>query len=52
MTLLPDRGAADGVEVPIQVRLVQAPSRTLRYGVGYGTDTGARSISAIGTSTS
>ena len=40
--LLPDRAAADQDHIPIEVELKPSPSKRLRPGIGYGTDTGAR----------
>ncbi|MBN2720284.1 MAG: outer membrane protein assembly factor, partial [Proteobacteria bacterium] len=36
------RDEADGLEVPVEVRLTPGPSQQFTAGVGYGTDTGAR----------
>jgi translocation and assembly module TamA len=38
----PEKEKAVGLEVPVVVRLTPAPSRHLRIGAGYGTDTGPR----------
>ncbi len=38
----PEREKAAGLRVPVVVRLTPAPSRHLRIGAGYGTDTGPR----------
>lgn len=40
--LLPDRQALSEQRVPVDVVLEPSPSRRLRPGIGYGTDTGAR----------
>lgn len=40
--LLSDRAAADDQQIPVVVELIPSPSRRLRPGIGYGTDTGAR----------
>ncbi len=40
--LLSDRAAAADQQIPVVVELVPSPSRRLRPGIGYGTDTGAR----------
>jgi len=40
--LLPDRPGAVDERVPVEVVLEPSPSRRLRPGIGYGTDTGAR----------
>jgi translocation and assembly module TamA len=40
--LLPDRQNAVDDRVPVEVVLKPSPSRRLRPGIGYGTDTGAR----------
>jgi len=40
--LLPDRQAVSNARVPVDVVLEPSPSRRLRPGIGYGTDTGAR----------
>jgi len=40
--LLPDRQAVSDQRVPVDVILEPSPSRRLRPGIGYGTDTGAR----------
>lgn len=40
--LLPDRQAVNDGRVPVDVVLEPSPSRRLRPGIGYGTDTGAR----------
>lgn len=43
VSISPERGEArDDDRVPVLVRLKSAPRRTLRQGIGYGTDTGAR----------
>jgi translocation and assembly module TamA len=38
----PEKEKAVGLKVPVAVRLTPAPSRHLRIGAGYGTDTGPR----------
>ena len=40
--ITPEKQQAMATRVPVLVKLTAAPSRTLRPGVGYGTDTGAR----------
>ncbi|HJV65937.1 MAG TPA: autotransporter assembly complex family protein [Geomonas sp.] len=40
--ITPDKAAAKDHQVPVLVKLTPAPRRTLRPGVGYGTDTGPR----------
>lgn len=42
ITITPLLTEASGALVPVEVRLQSRPSRRLRPGVGYGTDTGAR----------
>lgn len=42
ITITPKPAEANGALVPVEVRLQSLPSRRLRPGVGYGTDTGAR----------
>jgi len=42
VVVTPQKEQAKGRKVPVLVQLVSAPRRTLRPGVGYGTDTGAR----------
>ncbi|WP_246545704.1 autotransporter assembly complex protein TamA [Pelotalea chapellei] len=42
VVVLPEKAEATDFRVPVLVQLKQAPRRTLRPGVGYGTDTGAR----------
>lgn len=42
IVITPLLAEAEGAVVPIEVRLQSKPSRRLRPGVGYGTDTGAR----------
>ncbi len=42
VTLLPAKDEAVDFEIPVRIRLKPAPGRTLRPGVGYGTDTGFR----------
>ena len=42
VVVTPQRELAAGRQVPVLVRLVTSPRRTLRPGVGYGTDTGGR----------
>ena len=42
VTLIPLKDEAVDYEVPVRVRLTPAPGRTIRPGVGYGTDTGFR----------
>lgn len=40
--ILPDRAASPATQVPVLVQLQPALPRSLRQGIGYGTDTGAR----------
>ena len=40
--VVPDKQGARGNRVPVNVLLTPSPTRRLRPGVGYGTDTGAR----------
>jgi translocation and assembly module TamA len=40
--IAPEKEQEENLHVPVLVRLKPAPSRKLRTGVGYGTDTGAR----------
>lgn len=40
--ITPEKGDADGFRVPIAIKLKAAPRFSLRPGIGYGTDTGAR----------
>jgi len=40
--LLPDRSAEVGQQIPVTVELTPGPTKRLRPGIGYGTDTGAR----------
>lgn len=42
ITITPQLAEASGALVPVDVRLQSLPTRRLRPGVGYGTDTGAR----------
>jgi translocation and assembly module TamA len=42
VVVTPQRERATGRQVPVLVQLAAAPRRSLRPGVGYGTDTGAR----------
>lgn len=42
VVVTPEREEAEGARVPVLVRLTEAPRRTLRPGIGYGTDTGPR----------
>jgi translocation and assembly module TamA len=42
VSIIPDKDAAAAYRVPVLIRLVPAPRRTIRPGVGYGTDTGFR----------
>lgn len=40
--ITPEVEKAVDLKVPVQIQLIPAPRRTLRPGIGYGTDTGAR----------
>ncbi|HSH14354.1 MAG TPA: BamA/TamA family outer membrane protein, partial [Desulfurivibrionaceae bacterium] len=42
VVITPERQAAEAYRVPISIQLKAAPSISLRPGIGYGTDTGAR----------
>jgi len=42
VSVLPDKDAAIGSRVPVVVNVVPSPRRTIRPGIGYGTDTGFR----------
>ena len=42
VVVMPEKSEAKDFRVPVLVQLKQAPRRTLRPGIGYGTDTGAR----------
>jgi len=42
VAVIPDKGAATEFRVPVVIRVVPAPRRTIRPGIGYGTDTGFR----------
>jgi translocation and assembly module TamA len=42
VSVVPDKEAATELKVPIVITVIPAPRITLRPGVGYGTDTGAR----------
>lgn len=42
ITITPQLAEASGALVPVEVRLQTLPTRRLRPGIGYGTDTGAR----------
>jgi translocation and assembly module TamA len=42
VSVLPDREGATAYRVPVVIRVVPSPRRTIRPGVGYGTDTGFR----------
>lgn len=38
----PLKEESEDLKIPVNIRLASAPSRRLRAGIGYGTDTGAR----------
>jgi translocation and assembly module TamA len=40
--ITPEKQAAESFKVPVTIQLKAGPSRSLRPGIGYGTDTGAR----------
>ena len=40
--LIPDRAMVVAEQIPVEVALTPAPTKRLRPGIGYGTDTGAR----------
>ncbi len=42
VNVTPEKAEAAGFHVPVLVRLQPAPSKSLRQGIGYGTDTGGR----------
>ncbi len=42
INIIPDKEAASELRVPVTIQVVPAPRRTIRPGIGYGTDTGAR----------
>ena len=42
VSVVPDKGAATSQQVPVVITVVPAPRRTIRPGIGYGTDTGPR----------
>ena len=42
VTVVPDKEAAADLRVPVGITVLPAPRSTIRPGVGYGTDTGAR----------
>jgi len=42
VVISPEKESAADLRVPVLVRLKPGPSKTLRLGLGYGTDTGAR----------
>ncbi|MFZ4857526.1 MAG: autotransporter assembly complex protein TamA [Desulfuromonadaceae bacterium] len=42
VSVVPDKEAATELRVPVVITVVPAPRRTIRPGIGYGTDTGAR----------
>ncbi|GCF86362.1 autotransporter assembly complex family protein [Geobacter sp. SVR] len=42
VVIVPDKQQAEELKVPVRVQLKPAPRRSLRPGIGYGTDTGAR----------
>lgn len=42
INITPEKSAAQDFRIPVIVKLSQNPSRILRQGIGYGTDTGAR----------
>jgi translocation and assembly module TamA len=42
VVITPEKQQASALQVPVLVKLTSAPRRSLRPGVGYGTDTGAR----------
>ena len=42
VTITPDKDAASDFQVPVVISVTPAPRRTIRPGVGYGTDTGFR----------
>ncbi len=42
ITVTPEKAEAQESQVPVLVQLKPAPSKTLRQGIGYGTDTGGR----------
>lgn len=42
VNIIPDKDAATDLRIPVVIQVVPAPRRTIRPGIGYGTDTGAR----------
>ncbi|HIJ86146.1 MAG TPA: outer membrane protein assembly factor [Desulfuromonadales bacterium] len=42
VSVVPDKAAATALQVPVIITVVPAPRLTIRPGIGYGTDTGAR----------
>ena len=42
ITVTPEKAEAHASQVPVLVQVKPAPSKTLRQGIGYGTDTGGR----------
>lgn len=42
VSVVPDKAAAIDLQVPVVITVVPAARRTIRPGIGYGTDTGAR----------
>ncbi len=42
VNVVPEKAEARGFNVPVLVQLKPAPSKSLRLGIGYGTDTGGR----------
>jgi translocation and assembly module TamA len=42
VVITPEKQAAEADRVPVSIQLKAGPSRSLRPGIGYGTDTGAR----------
>ena len=42
VSVIPDKEAATALRVPVVITVVPAPRLTIRPGIGYGTDTGAR----------
>ncbi|MDD2851967.1 MAG: autotransporter assembly complex protein TamA [Desulfuromonadaceae bacterium] len=42
VTITPEKQDADALMVPVTIQLKERPAKSLRPGIGYGTDTGAR----------
>ncbi|MBN1382047.1 MAG: outer membrane protein assembly factor [Deltaproteobacteria bacterium] len=40
--IIPHKDRADALQIPVTIRLTPSPPKRLRFGIGYGTDTGPR----------